>query len=297
MGHTSLTHNEITLLASMLTVLPAVFVRAVVAFVVLALPFGAGAQAHIDARELLVRVKRLVDDAALFDEQAVKEAFPMGAAEPSSWSFQKEGCQPGSIHHVTGTRWKLGEWFTNTAAGITHLSFEGAMAPPDGRLHKFTFGDPEGSFAVHETVYCSDLFEPLTLHSARLQLSNLPGFACLKLHEVDAIVPLKDNLATDGAGIYSYTPPALPRAGALITVSIGGGPCVSELTVDQEEAWGKQYLRAKRSFQECTRREAQKFSKADASHDLKDRDEMERSSAKACGGFGLFYLKARSQPN
>ena len=77
-------------------------------------------------------------------------------------------------------------------------------------------GDPVGSYLRSDAEYCSDLLHLPNEVSATLRFDSLPGFACLNMSDVASVMPLTDDHATDGAQIYSYTPPARRESGVRV---------------------------------------------------------------------------------
>ena len=155
----------------------------------------------------------------------------------------------------------------------------------------------DGSYLLMDEDYCSNLLHLPDERSATLRFDNLPGFSCLGRDQVSSVMPMIDDHATDGGGIYSYTPPAHREYGTRVTFFFGGSQCLAGLSVEQHQSSGTRYVKAKQAFRQCTEVADHKFC---ATHppfgwiDGHTQDLMSEFSAKECKGFGRYYREART---
>ncbi len=256
-----------------------------------------GPDAPTTGVELLTQVKALADKGQLLDPGMVLRVLPgdqlvTKIGEPTLPGSLERVCNPGVQKAFRNTRMSFASWFRNLPTGIPHLAY--SASGPFGRAG--VMGDPSGSYLRMDEEYCADLLHLPDEATATLRFDSLPGFSCLSMDEVSSVMPLIDDHATDGGGIYSYSPPAQRDYGVRVTFYFGRSRCLAGFTAEQSQKWGTRYLQAQLAFRQCTDAADHGFC---ASHppfgwvDGDIQDIMLESSAKQCKGFGLWYQQAR----
>ena len=246
-----------------------------------------------DGMDLLARVKTLVDKGELFDPVVVARTIPGDRPITAVDVYQKGMCQAGLQKDIRSTRWTLTAWFHNMPTGSPNLPYR--AVGPFG--HSGITGDPAGSYLLMDEEYCSDLLHLPDERSASLRFDNLPGFSCLTMDQVSSVMPVTDDHATDGGGIYSYSPPAHREYGTRVTFYFGGSQCLAGISAEQNRIWGTRYINAEQAFRQCTDVADHKFCAANPPFVWGDghmQDLMSVFSAKECKGFGLYYREMRT---
>lgn len=145
--------------------------------------------------------------------------------------------------------------------------------------------------------YCSDLINLRRERSASLRFDNLPGFSCITEDQISSIMPIVDDHATDGGGIYSYTPLARREYGTRVSFGLGGSECLNGLSAEQDVKLGTRYRNARKAFRQCTDLADRQFCATDPPFGWLDghtQDLMAQFSARQCKGFGRYYRESRT---
>jgi hypothetical protein len=248
--------------------------------------------------ELLTRVKGLVDRGQLSDPRAVLRVLPgdtpaSSIYDPVTGATPQGTCNPGVQAGFKNTRVSFGRWFHNLPTGRPHLAYSAVGIFGNSGA----YGDPAGSYLRMGEEYCSDVLHLREEVTATLSFGNLPGFSCLTMGDVSSVMPLTNDHATDGAQIYSYSPPAKRGYGARITFGFGGSQCLGGFDARQSQKWGTRYTQAAAAFRQCTDIADRTFCAAHPPFGWGDgaaQGRMSEWSAKQCKGFGHWYRRART---
>jgi hypothetical protein len=247
--------------------------------------------------QLLSRVRALVDQGQLLDPISVARVLPsenLGTTidQPAIRATPEGACNPGLQKAFKRTRLSFAAWFHNQPTGIPNLPYR--AVGPFG--HAGITGDPAGSYVRSSEEYCSDLLHLPEEATATLRFENLPGFSCLTMDDVASVMPVTDDHATDGGGIYSYSPPAQKEYGTRITFFFGGSRCLGGVMAEQSQKWGTRYRQAQAAFGQCTAPAEHEFCATHPPFGWGDGAMLDlelETSAKVCRGFGSWYRAAR----
>jgi hypothetical protein len=238
---------------------------------------------------LLASLKAVVEQNSLFDPYKTANLLALSVGEPISEQSDAHCANGATSWRSILIRYPLSStWYQMQPQGI----HEDLPAFAINRASRT--GDPKITYYTSDrTLECGLQAFLKNTRTAQLDLSGLPGFACVTPSDVTAM-GWRYQMGTDGVSVGTYAHVTDDAASSVTIFFRAMASCATGVSIGQNNDRSLRWQRANAKYQECIKPIEREYCQAHPGITFRDgdkMDEMEATGIKVCGSFESFYQR------